>query len=63
MNVPPNQSNSTSSFQNETPQAVGTTEDAQTDRLVEEVIRRIGPRIMERITGMITEALACKCCS
>jgi hypothetical protein len=63
MNVPPNQSNSASSSQDETPQAIGATEDTQTDRLVEELIRRIGPRIMERITEMINEALSCKCCT
>jgi hypothetical protein len=63
MNVQPFQSNPTNVAQSEVAETIETTGNNSSEAILEELMRRLGPRIMDRITELINEALACKCCS
>jgi hypothetical protein len=56
MNVQPNQSDPIA------PPPIPSAETDADNRIIEELLRRLTPRLIERINQMITDALACKCC-
>lgn len=61
MNVQPNQSNTTPSSASETAEAPHAADD--TNQIIDELMRRITPRIMDRLIELINEALSCRCCT